>query len=260
MSNLSDIGFPVKSDKDVNQIIMDVLPHLVADPCPPHGFYYKFEDKSGAQIYLQANATQELIGFNPSFLGESRRRVRLVKAIARDTSELDGAFHVWANPGNETDEVDSGDYPFVFDVPNFRSVDGIELPENTEVQLTAFASNDFQIFAQENEFHNSQQNVPKVATKSFIPSGLFTIDKKGESVEVDPPQAHAILTAEIKIFKLKTNKFTSKDFYWFLVETHGGEIDVVADVNLVKEKPQIGGILRGSFWLSGKILSNLSQT
>ena len=248
MSNLSDIGFPVKSDQDVNQILMDVLPHLESNPCAAFGFYYKFEDKSGAQLYLQADPTQDLIGFNPSFAGESARRVRLVKAIERDTSELDGAFQAWANPG---EEQETGDYPFVFDLPNFRAHNDFAKPEIAEVQLSAFASNDFQIFTKE-EFHSLQKE-DEVATKSFIPSGLFSINENGETIEVDPPQAHAVLTAEIKKFERKTNLFTKKDFYWFLAETHGGEIDVVADVGLVKNEPQIGGILRGSFWLSGKI-------
>ena len=98
MSNLSDIGFPVKSEQDVNQVIMDILNHLNPIPCPPRGYYFKFEDNSGAEIYLQTNPAQEIIGFNPAFGGKSRRKVGLTKLIERDTSELDGAFHAWSNP------------------------------------------------------------------------------------------------------------------------------------------------------------------
>jgi len=39
----------------------------------------------------------------------------------------------------------------------------------------------------------------------------------------------------------------------------GGEIDVVADVKLILSEPQIGGIVSGQFWLSGKIASLPTQ-
>jgi hypothetical protein len=40
------------------------------------------------------------------------------------------------------------------------------------------------------------------------------------------------------------------------VDTLGGEVDVVADVKLISSEPQIGGIVSGQFWLSGKIIQN----
>ncbi len=255
MSNLSDIGFPVRSEQDVNEVIMSVLNHLETIPCPPRGFYFKFADISCAEIYLQSNSAQELLGFNPAFSGKSLRKVGLTKIIERDTSELDGAFHAWANPSGN-DFENSGEYPFVFDVPDFRTQENIELPKLTEIQLTAFASNDFQIFANEDDFDSSQKDEIKYSSSFFIPSGLFSINKDGEMDEIDPPQAHARFAGEIKEFELKTNEFTGEKFYWFLIATFGGEVDVVADVGLIKEKPNVGGIIRGSFWLSGKIIDN----
>jgi hypothetical protein len=253
MSNLSDIGFPVRSEQDVNEVIMSVLNHLETIPCPPRGFYFKFADKSGAEIYLQSNSAQELLGFNPAFSGKSKRRVELTEIIERDTSDLDGAFHAWANP-KEEDFENTGEYPFVFDVPNFRVYENIELPKLAKIQLNAFASNDFQIFANEEDFESSQAEETKFAPNFFIPSGLFPVNENEEMDDIIPPQAHAMFAGEIKEFELKTNEFTGEKFYWFLVETFGGEVDVVADVGLIKEKPNVGGIIRGSFWLSGKII------
>lgn len=248
MSNLSDIGFPVRNEQDVNQMIMDILPHLSRIPCPPHGFYFKFADKSGAEIYLQTNSAEEIIGFNPAFAGKSKRKVGLTQIIQRDTSELDGAFHAWANPTDEDIEI-SGEYPFVFDVPDFRTKENTELPTLCEIQLTAFASIDFQIFQTEEDFESSQTDEIKYAANYFVPTGLFNADESNQI----PPQAHAQFAGEIKEFELKLNEFTGEKFYWFLAETLGGEIDVVADVNLIKTEPKIGGILTGSFWLSGKL-------
>ncbi len=252
MSNLSDIGFPVKNEQDVNKVIMDILNHLKPVPCPPRGYYFKFEDNSGAEIYLQTNPAQEIMGFNPAFAGISKRKVGLTKLIERDTSELDGAFHAWANPSG-VDFENTGDYPFVFDVPDFRTKENIELPKIVDLQLTAFASNDLEVFSSKEDFDLSQKNEPKIASRSFIPSGLFAFDENGESVETNPPQAHGILTGEIKDLDFRTNDWTGEKFYWFLVNTHGGEVDVVADAALIKNEPKINGIIRGSFWLSGKI-------
>jgi hypothetical protein len=253
MSNLSDIGFPVKSEQDVNQVIMDILNHLESIPCPPHGFYFRFADRSGAEIYLQTNSAQEILGFNPAFAGKSRRKVGLTKKIERDTSPLDGAFHGWAEPA-ENDFEASGAYPFVFDVPDFRTKENTDLTEIKEIGLTAFASSDFQVFGSGEDFDSGRGEGQKFASRSFIPSGLFSFDENGESVEITPPQAHGILTGEIKEFERRTNEFTGTGFYWFLIETFGGEADIVADIDLVRSEPKVGGIVRGSFWLSGKLI------
>jgi hypothetical protein len=254
MSNLSDIGFPVRGEQDVNEVIIKVLENVAEIPCPPRGAYYKFADESGAAIYLQGNAAQELIGFNPHFEGKSRRLVSLTKAIEKESSELDGSFHAWANPPAEENDAESGEYPFVFDAPDFRVHDGgLSLPQKSEIQLAAFATGEFQIFADEQAFYDSQTTEVKFAAKSFVPSGLFNFN---EAEPGQPPLAFGVFTGEIMEFELKTNRLTGAQFYWFLVETLGGETDVVADPKLVTAEPKIGGYLNGQFWLSGKIIVN----
>lgn len=249
MSNLSDIGFPVATEADVNDIITNVLGSVSEIPCAD-GFYLKFSDASGAELYLQGNFEQELIGFNPHFRGKSRRTVCLTAAIGRDSSPLDGSYHAWANP-SEKDNPDSGEYPFVFDVPDFRVSENPQFPRSEEIQLTAFASNDFKIYAGEREFYDSQKEEVKLASKSFIPSGLFLPDES--ATPIDPPRPIGIFAGEIKQFDIKTNKLTGEKFYWFLVDTLGGETDVVADPKLVTIEPKIGGFVNGQFWLSGRL-------
>lgn len=247
MSNLSDIGFPVRGEQDVNVLITETIKYVESIRCP-RGFYLRFSDASGAEIYLQGNIEQELIGFNPHFDGKSRRRVGLTKAIERDSSQLDGGFQAWANPTDET----SGEYEFVFDVPNFRLYDEIDFSQTQEIQLTAFASNDFKIFNNEVEFYYGQDAETQMSSKSFFSSGLFLI--RDSLIAVESARPIGIFAGEIKEFELKTNALSEANFYWFLVETLGGEVDIVADVNLVPNQPNIGGIVSGQFWLSGKLL------
>jgi hypothetical protein len=249
MSNLSDIGFPTPDEQAINEMIMHVLELAKPIECSK-GFYLKFSDSSGAEIWLQGNFQQELIGFNPHFAGKSRRKVGLTKAIERDSSELDGGFHVWANPSDE-DVESSGEYPFVFDVPDFRNNENIEFPKLCEIQLTAFASNEFQIFESEEDYFNSQEGEPKMASKSFIPSGLFSPDGSEQN---ESPRPFGIFAGEIKEFDLKTNELSGEKFYWLLVETLGGEVDVVADPKLIPNDPKNGGIISGQFWLSGRLI------
>lgn len=251
MSNLSDIGFPVRNEHDVNEILMQVL-GKAKEIRGPNGFYLKFSDISGAEIYLQGNFNGELIGFNPHFAGKSRRSVGLTKVIERDSSELDGGFHAWAAPSGEGVEI-SGEYPFVFDVPDFRINKINEFPVIRAIQLTAFASNDFEIFQSEAAFYASQDSEPKFSSNFFIPSGLFLPDEK--MISIEPPRPIGIFAGEIKEFELKTNHHTSEKFYWFLVETLGGDIDVAADPKLISAEPKIGGFVRGQFWLSGRLIA-----
>lgn len=251
MSNLSDIGFPTRGEQDINDMISLVLELAETVACP-QGFYLKFSDTSGAEIWLQGNKEQELIGFNPHFAGKSRRRVRVTEAIDRESSILDGGFHAWANPSGEDVET-SGEYPFVFDAPDFRLNQISQFPHVCEIQLTAFASNDFQIFADEKSHNESRESELRYAAKSFVPVGLFAFDAESETVDLSVVRPIAKFTGEIKEYELKTNELSGEKFYWFLIDTFGGEIDVVADVKLIVSEPNIGGVVGGQFWLSGKI-------
>lgn len=244
MSNLSDIGFPTSSNEELNGYIEKWLENVTEIPSRM-GTYLKFADESGAEIYLQMDSSGELTGMNPYFAGKSRRKVLLTEFIERDSSPLDGGFHAWANAEKEGE----GDYPFVFDLPIAFTYQ-FNLPMVCEIQLNAFAVNDLAIFNSEQSFLDSQKEEPKFASNSFIPIGLF---RQSEGI---PPQAHGRFAGTVKEFELKTNQLSGAKFYWFLVETLGGEIDVVSDVNYVKNEPQIGSIIHGSFWLTGKIIDS----
>ncbi len=249
MSNLSDIGFPVRGEQDVNEILMNALKHTEVVTCD-RGVYLKFSDESGAELYLQGNKEQELIGFNPHFAGKSRRNVSLTESIQRDSSELDGGFYAWAVP-NESG--DNGEYPFVFDVPDFRTIGGECFPELCEIQLTAFASNDFEMSGGQNESHFAAGSEPTIASWSFVSNGLEALEEIDET-DLTLARPIATVSGEVKQFERKSNTLSGEEFCWLLVETLGGEIDIVIDPKYLTSEPQIGGIVNGTFWLSGRVL------
>jgi len=140
----------------------------------------------------------------------------------------------------------------VFDAPDFRAVEIAGFPRVAEMQLTAFASNDFKVFASEEDYQNAQESELKYASKMFVPTGVFDFDDKNWD-EQNPPRPIGTLAGEIKEFELRTNELSGENFYWLLVETLGGETDVVVDPKYVTDEPKVGGIVSGTFWLSGKI-------
>jgi hypothetical protein len=249
LSNFSNIGFNVATQEDFKQLLNKAyrVSNLVKTN---EGAYSIYTDSSGAELYSQFNNKNECIGANPHFNGKSRRTVCLTNTVERRESELDGAFHCWASP-SEANNPDSGLYPFVFDSPDFKIIGEIEFPKNFDIQMAAFAL-ELSIYASEKEYDDSQSSEPKFATQSFIPNGLFSFEDKKDT---DPPKALGVFTGIIKEFELKRNDLTDEEFYWLLVDTLGGEVDVVADIRFFEKDPMVKGIVQGQFWLSGRLIN-----
>ena len=245
-SNFSTIGLSVASGKELNALADRLVP-LAERLNAPTGAYLRWSDPSGAELWLQANANNELIGANPHFAGRSAVPVRLTARLASaGPSELDGSFQGWADPAG--DAPDSGYYPFVFDAPEYRLHDELSLPARKDVQIAAFART-IAAFETVAAYEACQTADLKYASQSFVPSGMFT--PAGESTV--PPQARAIFTGHVLAAEERTNVLTGRAFYWALVETYGGAYDVVIDSSLLPGVPAAGGVISGSFWLSGRI-------
>lgn len=248
MSNLSSIGFGVSSQEEFEKLI-EMAVAKSSQIGARNGSYLLYSEPSGAELWTQVNTSNEIIGANPHFSGQSKRRVCLTSTVERPESELDGAYHAWAAPITP-DDPDSGEYPFVFDVPDFHTNGDIDFPRDFEIQLSAFAQ-ELDIYENEDVYHANQSSEPQFAVRSFIPSGLFNFE---EDSDPDPPQALGIFTGIIKQAERRRNSFTNSEFYWMLVETLGGEVDVVADLSLIPDEPLVGGVAQGQFWLTGRLI------
>lgn len=247
-SNFSTIGLRVASAEDINALVDRISP-LAEELAAPSGAYFRWSDPSGAELWLQANANNELIGLNPHYAGRSAVRVGLTARLpSTGPRELDGSFHAWADP--KGDAPDSGCHPFVFDAPDYRLHDELSLPVLKEVQIAAFAS-EIVAFETVAACEASQTGKRKYASRSFIPSGLFT--PAGDSTS--PPKARAVFAGHVLAVEQKINVLTSRAFYWALVDTLGGAYDVVIDPSLLPAVPAVGGVIFGAFWLSGRIIA-----
>lgn len=246
-SHLSSIGFPVREQAEFAALADRIGPLATAIEVDD-GIYWKWSSECGAEMWLQTNADNELVGMTPFFSGNGLVRVRLTAHIARPgDTPLDGAFHGWADP--KDDDLESGAFPFVFDAVDYCKYKGVTLPLIVKAQIAAFA-HEISVYSTLDEYNTSQAGEFKFASQSFIPSGLFS----PEGCATEPPSSRAIFTGHVVATDIKTNSLTGAKYYWVLVDTLGGSFDVVIDPELCDSAPVVGGVLSGSFWLCGRLI------
>ena len=245
-SNFSCIGFPVASGDDFVTLAEQVA--SIATPVEAKaGTYLRWSPPTGEELWLQVDRGNHLRGMNPHFRGRSSMRVRVDERIRRDDhTVLDGAFHAFAMPEGDGDEAQL--YPFVFDAPDADVHASLALPATVLVQLAAFASQ-AECFPSPEAFAASPRG-GRFASKAFIPSGLFSMD--GETL--DAPRAYVILIGHVLESATLENHLTHLPYHWALIDTYGGMLDAVIDPALLPETPPQGGVMMGSFWVSGRIL------
>jgi hypothetical protein len=248
-SHFSTIGFDLRTGDQLLTLANQVTPASRILRCAK-GRYLCWNGGRGEELWLQVGGDGALMGMNPHFSGKASLRIGLQSRVHRDTdTALNGAFHGWADPQDASS--DSGAYPLVFDSPDAALHDKLHLPAIVPVQIAAFA-HEITLFPSLADYESSQQGGElHFASKSFIPSGLFSPDGKS----TDPPDAFAIFTGHVLESARRTNALTGNPFHWALVDTYGGQYDVVIDPQLSPDLPQPGGIVSGSFWLSGRLLA-----
>lgn len=245
-SHFSTIGMPVKSEEQMYEIVEKASQDAEEIKCEV-GSYLKWSSPDGAELWLQMDKENNLVGVTPSFRGESSINVGITNAVIRpDDTPFEGAIHGWANPNGTN--VESGEYPFVFDLVDKALYGSFDFPFISDVSLSAFA-HELTVYDSEDEYDSMQVGKAKFAVESFIPSGLFdTEDNSGSG-----PQPFAIFTGRVLKEKEYINPLTGINYHWALVKTLGGTIDLVTDPKLINKPIKVDGIVSGSFWLNGKI-------
>lgn len=243
-SHLSALGFDVRTPEE-----LVALARRVADRTEEHrvaaGRYLRWQGGGGEELWLQMSAAGALVGMHPHFGGKARVRVGVNHRVGRDgDTALDGAFHGWAEP---SDAPDDGAYPFVFDSPDAGRHARTRLPLVTDVQIAAFAV-EIRSFPTVEAYDASHAGAElRFASRSFVPTGLFD-DGSAEA------RATALLTGHVVDAATLTNALTGRPYHHALVDSHGGRFDVVIDPELLARAPVPGGVVSGTFWLSGRIL------
>ncbi len=214
----------------------------------PRGHYLKWAPPTGEQLWLQVTRTGDAMGMNPHFEGQSRLRAALEARVTRKAhTPLDGTFLAWANP--PADGSPGGDYPFAFDCPDAATTETLTLPTTVTLQLAAFAQ-ELTVHASEQTYrHHQAEQGTAFPSRSFIPSGLMT--PAGEPVV--PPESHALMVGDVVEASERHNEVSGETYWWALLHTVGGTVDLVVDPALLPHPIRRGNIVSGWFWLSGRI-------
>ncbi|MDA1185051.1 MAG: hypothetical protein O2930_10465 [Acidobacteria bacterium] len=252
-SQFSTLGFQVTSGEDLAELASSVADRATTIQARD-GQYLRWAPPSGEELWLQVKSNGDAMGLNPHFTGKSSVRTAVEARITREThTPLDGTFLAWANPPEGA--LTGGDYPFAFDCPDADTFGRLSLPAVVDVQIAAFAQN-VTVFQTEALFAASQAaEGMEFEPRSFIPSGLIS----PEGHPVNPPEPHALFVGGVLEAEERRNTATGVAFWWALVETVGGTFDVVIDPALLTAPPQVGNVLSGWFWLSGRLRSDAGE-
>lgn len=262
LTHLSDIGFQIEEEDDLTNLV-DALSRTCKPILVRAGFYKCAQIDERTELWMQFSRQNTWLGLNPHFNGKSHYKLRLTATVFRSDDQLDGAFYAWADPDRQANHVANhgttdndtapGLFPFVFDLPDFHTLPGLQLPQVAEVQLAAFALS-MTCFEELQQFYTATEaNGDDLAALSFQAIGLHTDDGEDE----EEPEALARISGKILEVAFVTNPHTGNAFHWLLVETLAGTIDVVCDPELLDCDPDVGGYILGDFWLSGKLASPL---
>ena len=243
---MSDIGFGSPQGPELESLARKCFENGRASRCP-HGTYIVWALGQGIELWVQLNQREELIGLNPHFSGKTCLSLGLVQRIERDGFPMDGGFLSTALP--TAGDPGHGAFQFVFDVPDFRIHDEVNLPLLKPIQLCAFAQQ-CSIFESEAAYRAvAAKRGFSLSSDAFVPSGFFD----GERRRMAEPLASAMICGNIAEVVEIVNPLTRNRFFQIQVLTCIGKVDVVADAELLPQRAKPGQLLQCSVWLSGKI-------
>jgi len=245
-NHFAAIGYLLETDEAFAELVDRAAQQ--GDPvAAPSGYYLCYRVDDRIELWAQATPIGDLLDCVPHFRGDSRVKVGVADLIRRKDRPLDGSVYGWVNPTG--DHADGGDYPVVIKIPDYEIFRARVQPHSViTMQVTAFA-NELSSFESAEAFVEAQQERTRMAPESFVPTGLFA----DGADTVHSPEAHAVFSGHVVAADVKSNRETGREFYYMSVATFGGAYDVVADPSLVAELPDVGAIVRGSFWLSGRL-------
>jgi hypothetical protein len=255
MSYLFDsVGFPHHSDEEFARLFM-MIKHEGEIITTTRGIYYRWatpiDEDFEIELWLKEAFEDESGSVHAHFIGATEGNVELRAAIPRGERRYDdGSFRL-----DHYRRIQGGKFvmhtPIVFSCPNFDCAEGFELPHKCRVQFCAIAA-DLQCYRDEATYRAS---VPTAAPEGEQLETIFPSDyiRNGE-ICLEPVSPATYLTGRIEETEIMTNPVTGCDFVWAVVDVGDfGLIDMVSSVEAMSGFMHEGGIVRGTFWLSGRL-------
>lgn len=247
-NHFSAIGFKINSEEEFDSVIGGLLKTDLDQCVTPQGIYLRWrqDENFGPEIWFQV-VNDNVVGVDPFFRGKSETVVGITDKIEiPGATPLDALMHAWAEP-ESAEKIDSGTYPFAFDMISLQAYENVAIPGLEKLSLCAMAQ-EVDIYENEQSYNEAQDpETPSLAPESFIPTGLFGPEGGAQFT----PRPEAVFAGRILETKLMKNAHTGQEFHWVLVKTLGATVDVVIDPVYVKKPIKVGGIIAGSFYLCG---------
>ncbi|WP_395738681.1 hypothetical protein [Prosthecobacter sp.] len=245
-TRLSSIGFKGETAQ-LFEWIDHAYRHLTERHATAAGDYAVWKSGTGIEWWTQLESDSlRFIDFQTHFAGKSSMAIRIVSAFQRpELGSMTGAFHAWVNPSDDGDSP--GDFPIVFDAPDFYRHDLAGLPIECRVQLAAFPVS-LDVFENEAVYEESQrERETKLASQALIPAGLFHVEE-GKS-----PRSEAIFSGRVLEAYTRTNPVTNIEFISAVIETYGGTIDLITEINPETDRIKTGAIVLVEAVMTGAI-------
>jgi hypothetical protein len=246
-SAYSTIGVPIDSEQEHDAWATRVAEQGEAVPVA-NGEYRVLSSSAGPQLWAAVDRRKRLVALTPHYAGPAVCRARLTDRITRaDESRFEGAFDGWTLDQSPASAADSsGDaLPLLFDTPDFLVHADLGLPALVDVQIAAFAF--------ECSFHPDLQAFEAAQATADLPLADEAFAYLDVFAEDPERAATAVLSARVADTSPRINELTGLGFRWASARTLIGDIDIVADPTVVEGEPTTGGIVDGTFWLSGRI-------
>lgn len=247
-THFSTLGFQLNSPDDFPALARRVADSSEILKCPG-GCYLRWVGESGAELWVQLDEDGRFLDIQPHFAAMATMRIGLTNRLLRPTdTPLDGAWQGWADPLDD-ENPSNGRFEITLEAPDYGLHGDLELPVAVSMQVAAFA-HQVTLFETEDEFRNSPQVAGRLEPQAFVPAK----QRVRERGETEPQRAEALVCGHILQAKQLHNDLTGLPFYWLLLETDGGRIDLLVDPELLTHEPPIGGIIMTVCWLSGRVL------
>ena len=227
-TNFSSIGFQVDSEESFAHLCewLEEIPLLEYPVDEGQYLCWDQDEEFGPEIWVQI-VDEEMVSVQPFFRGKSEMKINIEGFVeALQDNPLDGFLKAQAETS------------FVFSLVGLKRHEDLNFPSAQKIMLTGFA-NSFEYFENEKEAQKSLDSF-----ENFVSSD-----------DGDVPSPEAAITGRVLETRKIENEDTGDEFYWVLIKTKGGTVDIVIDPEYVETPIAVGSIVSGSFYLCADLIT-----
>jgi hypothetical protein len=250
---LSSIGFKLHSQEDSWQLAT-VVAEKGRRVGTADGNYVVLTTECGPELWAKLDSDNRPYAILPHFAGQAQSQILLTSRVKYNDRPLDGRLMGWINPNQNTPGFGGppGDYPLLFEAPDYAYYTFVEVPCTVNVQLAAFAQK-LDVYSSLTDYNNKVGRTWDAET--LLASGAA--GAHGQQGPGKSPHANeAFINGVVEATATYENPLTHSHFVWCRLKVMHGYFDVCIDPTLLEAAVTPGAVLSGAFWLSGRLIFN----